>query len=169
VTSLPLHPAVVHLPLGLAFVVPFLALVLAGALRGGRLPRSSWLLIVGLQAVLVVAGLAALETGQREEERVERVVAKALIGRHEALAESFLETAGVGLALALAALFLREGPGARWLRTSVIAVSFLTLALAVRVGHAGAEVVYRHGAAAAYVQPAASLAPSEATPAGPGD
>ena len=72
-TSLPLHPAIVHLPLGLAFVIPALAVGFAWALWTGRIrQRASWIAILALQAVLLTAGLAAMNTGEREEDRVGR-------------------------------------------------------------------------------------------------
>jgi uncharacterized membrane protein len=41
-TSLPLHPAIVHLPLGLAFVIPALAAGLAfGLVESGRAAHGS--------------------------------------------------------------------------------------------------------------------------------
>ena len=57
-TSLPLHPAIVHLPLGLAFVIPALAVGFAWALWTGRVRQRAWIAILALQAVLLTAGLA---------------------------------------------------------------------------------------------------------------
>ena len=69
--SLPLHPAIVHLPLGLAFLMPALALGFGWALWTGRIRARAWIAIVALQAVLLGGGLAAMNTGEREEDRVE--------------------------------------------------------------------------------------------------
>src|SRR5215475_13496072 len=44
--TLPLHPAVVHVPLGLALIMPFLLAALVWAIVTGRLPARVWL--VGL-------------------------------------------------------------------------------------------------------------------------
>ena len=43
-SSMPLHPALVHLPLGPAFVMPVVAAVFAWALWTGRDARESWAL-----------------------------------------------------------------------------------------------------------------------------
>ena len=51
VTSLPLHPAIVHLPLGLAFVIPALAVGFAWALWKGRTGPRAWVSIVALQGI----------------------------------------------------------------------------------------------------------------------
>jgi uncharacterized membrane protein len=166
--SLPLHPAMVHVPLGLAFVVPFLAAGLAWALWRERLPRRAWTILVALQAVLVAGGLAALQTGEREEGRVEAIVGEAAIGRHEAMAKQFVWAAGVTLVLAAAALLVKASGAVRALTAAATLASFVAMALAIRVGHAGGELVYRQGAAAAYVSAAGtSLGTSTLNPAVP--
>jgi uncharacterized membrane protein len=84
---------------------------------------------------------------------VEQVVAKRLIHEHEERAETFMFIAWGALVL-LAAGFLRGRLGAtgRWL----FLVASLLLAIQVTwTGKLGGELVYRHGAASAYAQPAA--------------
>ena len=77
---MPLHPAVVHLPLGLALAIPFVALyALVVARRTGRLDRARWLPVVLLQALALAGGLAALRTGEAEQEPARKVVARAAI------------------------------------------------------------------------------------------
>ena len=51
----PLHPAVVHLPLGLAVVAPAAALLVALAIRQSRLPLRAWTGILVLQAVMMAS------------------------------------------------------------------------------------------------------------------
>jgi hypothetical protein len=48
------------------------------------------LALVALQTLLLGAGLFAMSTGEREEERVERVVPEAALSTHEAAAEQFI-------------------------------------------------------------------------------
>lgn len=85
----PLHPALVHLPLGLAAVLPIAALGLALALWRGWLPARAWVGLVVLQAMLVAGGVVALRTGEADEERVERTVGEASIEAHEHAAQRF--------------------------------------------------------------------------------
>ena len=76
--SLFFHPKVVHLPMALAILMP---LITGGALFAwwrGWFDRRTWVAVVLLQAVLVGSGVAATKTGEREEDRVEQVVAAAL-------------------------------------------------------------------------------------------
>ena len=145
----PLHPAVVHLPIALAVLVPGLALLGMLLIHRRILPSRSWALIVLLQALLVGSGWLALQTGEREEERVERVVAERPIESHEEAAERFLLIAGVGL-VATAGGLLRGRAGAIG-RVAGTLASFAVLAAGVAVGHSGGELVYKHGAASAYV------------------
>jgi hypothetical protein len=149
-TSLPLHPAIVHLPLGLAFVLPALAAGFAWALLSGRVHARAWVVIVALQAVLLGAGLVAMNTGERDEDRVERVAPEAAIERHEEYAEQFVWAAGATLILAALVLVFRKPPLMQALSAAAVAGTIVVAAAAVRVGHAGGQLVYVHNAAAAY-------------------
>ncbi|HEU4385367.1 MAG TPA: DUF2231 domain-containing protein [Anaeromyxobacteraceae bacterium] len=154
----PLHPALVHLPLGLALATPLLAAGLALAAWRGFLPRRAWLAAVALQAILVAGGAAALITGHRDGDRVEKIVGEAPVETHEERAEAFVWTAGAVLVVAAAALFAparAAGPLAALSLAGMLAVAVL----AFRTGLAGADLVYRHGAARAYGAGAASGPP----------
>lgn len=152
-TSLPLHPAIVHLPLGLAFVMPVLAIGFAWALWKGRVRPRSWATIVALQAVLLGAGLVAMNTGEREEDRVDAVVPEAALGQHEALAGQFVWATGGTLVLAALVLVFPRPAAARALATASVVGTLVVTASAVRVGHAGGQLVYTHNAGAAYSAP----------------
>lgn len=149
-TSLPLHPAVVHVPLGLAFIIPALAIGFAWAVWSGRVRLRAWIVIAGLQAVLFGAGLLAMNTGEREEDRVEAVVPDTALDRHEMYAEQFLWATGITLVLAGLVPVLRQRAVSRVLMSATIAGSLVVAAAAVRVGHAGGQLVYVHNAGAAY-------------------
>ena len=144
----PLHPVVVHLPIALAVLIPGFALVGTWLIYRNILPARSWILVVLLQIGLVGSGWVALETGEREEERVERVVAEDPIETHEEAAERFLVVAGLGI-LALGAGLLPRS-GGNLARVAGTVVTLGVLAAAFSVGHTGGELVYRHGAANAY-------------------
>jgi uncharacterized membrane protein len=149
--GVPLHPALVHVPLGLAFAVPVVALALAWAVWSERLPRRAWLLTVVLQAMLLAGGIVAMRAGEAEEDRVEPIVGEAAIERHEEAAVAFLWTAGATLLVAVAPLFLGGGGMRASLAIATLA-TFAVAGMAVRTGKAGGELVYVHGAAGAYVQ-----------------
>jgi len=145
----PLHPAVVHLPIALAVLMPAFALAGIYLIYKGFLPGRSWAAIVLLQALLVGSGWLALETGEDQEERVERVVAERHIESHEEAAERFLVIAGIGLLLAAGGLLPGRAGAAG--RVAGALATLAVLAAGVSVGHSGGELVYKHGAASAYV------------------
>lgn len=154
----PLHPAIVHLPIALAVILPLLAFAGILAIRSNWLPRRTWSVVVVLAGLLVVGSQAALETGEQEEERVERVVAERWIEEHEEAAETFSVLALVVFAATAAGLFAgRIGDGARVL---ALVLMLGLLVAGARVGHLGGELVYEHGAAGAYLDQSAQAEPA---------
>ncbi len=149
-TTLPLHPALVHVPLGLALALPPIAVGLAIALWRGWLPRAAFGALVGLELILVGVGIVAMQLGERDAHQVERVVAERLVEEHEERAEAFLWGAGVVLAGAAAVLVV-PAVAAPALAAVVAAGTLAVAALGVATGSAGGELVYQHGAAAAFL------------------
>jgi uncharacterized membrane protein len=154
------HPKIVHLPMALSVLMPLIAGGLVVAWWKNWLPPRSWVLVVALQAILFVSGVVAMQTGESEEHRVERVVAESVIEVHEEAAEVFIWVAGVVLGMMLLALTTsRRKPG---LPAAVAATigTLIVAALGVRTGHAGGELVYRYDAASVYARPAGAVAPA---------
>lgn len=153
--TVPLHPAMVHLPLGLALVLPFIALFVAAGMWRGASGVRAWLGVVALQALLVGSALGAVRTGEAEEERVEHLVPHDALHEHEEAGEAFLYVGAGVLALSLAAAaFARRPRTMRWLATLSGAAMIATAALGVYAGKLGGELVWVHGAAnAGPVQP----------------
>ncbi len=145
----PLHPAVVHLPMALAVLVPLFAVVALVAVHGGSRPLRTWGVAAAMFAALSLSAWASMETGEDQEDAVEAVVPDAALNTHEDAADQFLwlsvavlGVAGVGL------LNGRVGLSARVLAT---VGAFGLLVAGYRVGHSGGDLVYRYGAASAYV------------------
>jgi uncharacterized membrane protein len=148
----PLHPAVVHFPLVLMFLLPISALGALWAIRYGAAARRAWAIPAAVAVTLSASAWLALETGQAEEDRVENVVSERALGGHEEAAERFLLFSGLtGLVVIVGLAGGNVGTAARLLGT---AGSFALILAGVQVGAAGGDLVYRHGAASAYVQPA---------------
>jgi uncharacterized membrane protein len=148
----PLHPALVHFPIALASIAPLFAFLCAVALFRAWLPARAWLVVVLLQLMLVASAQLALQAGENEEERVEKVVAEERIEEHEEAAERFRNLAVIGLVVVAAGL----APGAigGWARALAVIVTAVGALASVPVGQSGGELVYKHGAASAYTQPA---------------
>ena len=145
---LPLHPVVVHFPIVLAVLLPIFAVGALWAIRKGTTPRRAWSVPVVIAVALALSALAAVETGEVQDERVEQVVPEQPLEAHEEAAERFL-TLSTGLALLAAAGLVggRVGGIARGLGT---AGAVALVALAAYVGHSGGRLVYEYGAASAY-------------------
>lgn len=146
----PLHPAVVHLPIALAILVPIFAALAILAIHNGFLPVRSWGAVVLLQLMLVASTWLAVETGEAQEERVEGVVAEQYVESHEEAAERFLALTGLGLLVVGVGLFPRRTGAVG--RIGGVVAALAILAAGVAVGHTGGELVYEHGAANAYAK-----------------
>ncbi|MCA8975686.1 MAG: hypothetical protein KDC98_13270 [Planctomycetes bacterium] len=158
---MPVHPFLVHFPLALAGLMPLLAGGLLLAWWRGWLRPRGWMLVVALQGTLVLTGFVAMKAGERDEERVERVVSERAIEHHEEAAEVFVWSGALLLLLSVAPLLLRSERAARFAALGFTLASPVVLGFALRAGESGGELVYRHGAAAAF---AGRPAPGDATP-----
>lgn len=145
------HPKVVHLPMALAVLMPVVA---GGALLAWWqrwLDRRTWVGVVLLQAVLVGSGAVAMNTGEREEERVEQVVAEERIEAHEEAAEAFVWASAAVLLLMAVPLVLAEGRARHAVSIGAFVGTLIVFGLGYQTGEAGGRLVYEHGAAQAYV------------------
>jgi len=145
----PLHPAVVHFPVVLVVLLPLVVLAALWAIRRGVAPARAWGVPVATAALLAASAFAALKTGEGQEERVEGVVPEQALHSHEEAAERFLALSGVLLVVMTAGLI--RGPVGQAARVVATAGAFGLVVAGVAVGHSGGELVYRHGAASAYV------------------
>ncbi len=150
------HPKLVHLPIALAVLMPLVSAALILAWFRDLLPRRAWILAVALQGVLVLSSIAAMRSGEADEERVERVVAESAIEAHEEAAELFTWFSGGVLLLFVAGAAIPGAGAARIAACAATAGSLVVLFLGYRVGEAGGELVYKHGAASAYTSGAAA-------------
>jgi len=148
----PLHPALVHVPLGLAFALPWVTAGMAVAIDRGLLPRRAWVMVALLQLLVVAGGAAALLSGFRDAHAVDGFVSSRLVQRHEERAVAFL--VGAALLLALTTSVLAAPPRRMRAVAALAAAGSLVVAgLGLWTGRAGGDLVYRHGAAAAYRGP----------------
>ena len=160
----PLHPAIVHLPVALALLSPFVALLGAFVVARQWLPARAWLGVVLVQALLAGSAWVAEETGHDQEERVEKVVAKEEIHEHEEAGERLVVLSAI--ALVVSATGLLSGRKERYGRVASVLLGAMLVVAAAATGHSGGALVYEHGAAQAYVKggahaPAASAPDSD--------
>ncbi|HEY8493431.1 MAG TPA: DUF2231 domain-containing protein [Myxococcota bacterium] len=147
----PLHPAVVHFPIAIAALLP-VVLALAAFLTARRPCRRVWSVVLLLHLIGAGGAWLAGQTGHEQEERVEQALGDALeqpIHEHEEKAEALIIAFWATLVVTAAGL-LRGSIGAV-ARVAAVAGGIVLAVLAVQAGGSGGELVYRHGAASAYV------------------
>ena len=144
----PLHPAVVHFPIVFAVLLPLVAVAALIMIKRGANARRAWSVPVIGAAALALSTWLAVETGEGQDERVEKVVGEQPLESHEEMAEMFLTGSVVLLLVTAAGL----GPGVAGKTGRVVAAAgaLVLVVGAARVGHSGGQLVYRHGAASAY-------------------
>lgn len=148
--QVPFHPLVVHFPIALTFLLPVLMVVFTLMIKSYKMPPKSWLIILGLQFILVGSGYLSLKTGENEEDLVERVVSKTLIHEHEETAEVFVGVTVIALVLSVAAFFIKKEIQVP-IKLGVAFISLIACFMAYKTGKLGGELVYKHGAASAYI------------------
>jgi len=156
----PLHPAIVHFPIALAMVALLFEVISRHRRLAGLAPAGSLLVVLA-----ALGALAAYVTGRlAADEAVVPPDAAGILDTHEDLGIAVM----VGLVmLALVRLALARGGRssgvAAWLYIGAFAV---VVALVVRTGHLGGQMVFRHGVGTAPVERLLSQQPSPTTPSG---
>jgi len=145
----PLHPAVVHFPVVLALLLPIFAAGALWAIKRGARPLRAWAIPLAIAAALSLSTWVAVETGEAQQERVANVVADRPLDTHEDAAELLLTLSGALVLLTAAGLV--RGVVGRAARGAATVGAVALVVIAARVGHTGGELVYRYGAASAYV------------------
>lgn len=167
--SLFFHPKLVHIPIGLAVILPLVSIGIVVAWWRQWLPARAWVIVVALQAVLVLSGIAAMRSGEHEEETVEEVVPHDYIHHHEEAAERFVWSAGGLLLLMGAGLAFSNRRAGLPLAAAAAAGTIGIFVLGYQTGEAGGSLVYEHGAASAYTSGGEMLDEPPDDPAGVDD
>lgn len=147
--GLPLHPVLVHLPLGLCGLIPLVAIIVILGIKLNWFSSRIWLLVVLLQASILAGTVVAKETGEHEEDVVEKIVPHMYIGEHEEAAEGFAVAVGVVLILTMAGAIPKKKVASAAQLLSVAGM-LAVIYFAVDAGHSGGDLVYRYGAGRVY-------------------
>lgn len=140
----PLHPALVHLPIGLIIILPLMTVLSYFLIKKNIMSKKGLILVVALQALLVGSSYLALQTEEQEEDRAEKFVSERVIETHEERAEAFTTVTVITLIISLFAYFYRE----RFFKPAfavVLSFQFLVAVLGYRVGQSGGDIVYGGG------------------------
>lgn len=152
----PLHPAIVHFPVVLVFLLPISAAVAIWTIRKGSRATRAWVVPLAIAAALSFTSWLSVETGESQDERVERVVQEQALESHEEAAEAFLTASIVVLIITAAGLV--RGPIGKVSRIAAGVGAIALVAAGAYVGHTGGELVYKYGAASAYANPSPATA-----------
>ncbi len=165
--DLPMHPKIVHFPIALAVLMPAISFGLLVSWWRGWFPARTWWVAVVLQAILFGTAWWAMEVGEEEEEHVEDVLPNEhLLHEHAERAEALVWTAGGVLVVMALPLFIPGDGRKRWVATGATAATVAVTVLAFLTGEAGGDLVYKQGAANAWIK---KSGPAATKPAPSGD
>jgi hypothetical protein len=139
----PLHPAIVHFPIVLMFLLPLAVFGALWAIHRGSPPGRAWWFPLITAVALAASSWAAVETGETDEDRAEDIVGEQVLGAHEEAGERFL-LLSVGV-LILTAAGLAGGRVGRVARGLGGAAALALMAAGYQVGHSGGVIVYGEG------------------------
>ena len=145
--DLPLHPIVVHFPIALSLLIPIACIALYFSIKKGFATPRAWVIVVLLSALYLGSSLVAVEMGERDEDKVEKVVGHDTLEEHEEIGEKIPWVAGALLIASLLPLFTKNSTSFQIIN---IIVALLAILPIVKAGHTGGELVYKHGAARAH-------------------
>lgn len=152
----PLHPQIVHFPIALMTLLPFVLVGALVAIRRGAAVRSAWGVAAAFAVLLAVSSFAATFTGEQTGERVEEVVGDRPVHEHEEAGEWFRNLALVTTVIVVVGL--AGGAAGRTARLAAPVAAVVLFAAGYRAGHSGGLLVYEHGAASAFATPDPSAA-----------
>lgn len=152
--NLPLHPLIVHFPIVLGVLLPFAGLVLWWSIKKEWVPQKAWAVVTALALVYSVSAVVTVELGERDEDKVEKVVSERVIEEHEEAGEMIPWVAGSLFLISFAGLLIKRSHHARM---AVVVLSLVAIIPLIDAGHTGGKLVYQYGAANAHL-PADQLA-----------
>lgn len=87
-SAIPLHPDIVHIPIGMSVLLPLVIIAFLWAERKDVVSPRAWLFVVGLQVLIAGSSFLAAQAGEQDEEVVEHVVPESAIEAHEEWGEA---------------------------------------------------------------------------------
>lgn len=145
--DVPLHAMLAHLPVVLSLVLSLLAFVLWFAISTGKLGRFCWFFPVLLSLAITVLTFLSAELGDMDARIVEKKVSAQIIATHKGHAEVALY-ASAGITVFCFLVWVLPA----WLKFLFSLVSLAGFTLQLITAYSGAQLVYKHGAAAVFVQ-----------------
>ncbi len=148
--DLPLHPIVVHFPIVLGALLPLLAILLWWAIIKWQWTPKVWALVGAVALAYSLSAVTAVQLGEADEEKVEKIVSEKVIEEHEEAGELIPWIAGALFLISLGGLTVKYSKQAR---LALIVLSLVAVAPLINAGHTGGTLVYIHGASVAHLSP----------------
>jgi len=143
---MPFHPMIVHFPIVIAIGLPLIMIAVIMLIKKSEHHRNSWRVIFALCFILSVFSFVAHNAGENEEEKVEKIISEATIEKHAEVADIFTWATLLPLVFSGLLMFKNQTP----LKVGAVLSALLVAGLVIKVGHAGAELVYKHNAGRIY-------------------
>ncbi len=141
---------VVHFPIALGVFLPFAGLFFWWAIKKEFVRLKAWALIIILTVFYAGSAVVAVELGEDDEDKVEKIIEEKYIEEHEEAGEAIPWVAGFLFVLACAGI---AGKKSQTFRLAFCALSLLAIIPLGNAGHTGGELVYEYGAANAHLSP----------------
>ena len=148
--DLPLHPIVVHFPIVLGSLLPVLAILLWWAIKKWQWTPKVWALVSAVALVYCLFAVTAVQLGEEDEEKVEKVISEEVIEEHEEAGELIPWLAGTLFLVSLGGFTVKYSKQAKM---AMIVLSLVGVVPLINAGHTGGELVYKHGASVAHLSP----------------
>jgi len=153
VGEIPLHPAIVHLPIALGLITPLLLVVVLIGQKKLTWHKTTWLLVILSNLLIATTAFFAERSGEEDYDRVEIVVGDEPVHEHEEWGEKVLVSALTALTLSVVAYFV-SGFGLVYV---TLAANLVVMFLVLQAGRTGGELIYIYGGAAAHAPSPAGL------------
>lgn len=142
--ELPLHPALVHVPVGMAFLFLPLFIVLWFGISKWAWPKSLLWLYAGMVVITNAFAYVAKSYGEADWGTVEKFVPKEALEAHAHAGDRYFY---IYIALAIVSLIAAYGKILPIVfRGATVLVSLLLLIQSYITGHSGGQLVYEYGA-----------------------
>lgn len=148
--DLPLHPIVVHFPIVLGALLPLLAILLWWAIQKWQWTPRVWSLVSAVALVYSLSAVTAVQLGEADEEKVEKVISEKVIEEHEEAGELIPWIAETLFLVSLGGFTVKYSKQAQM---ALIVLSLVAVAPLINAGHTGGALVYEHGASVAHLPP----------------
>ena len=108
------------------------------------------MLVSAVALIYTLSALVAVQLGEADEEKVEKVISEKVIEEHEEAGELIPWLAGTLFLVSLAGFSVKYSKRAQ---LALIVLSLVAVVPLINAGHTGGELVYEHGASIAHLPP----------------